>query len=574
MLTVPQTSLQGTQAKMASRNHAMDKSPKSHPIESTKREVEDHPKDSVENHHMEFIKREVENHPIEFIKREVESHPMEFIKREVENHPIEFIKREVESHPMEFIKREVESHPIKLKFIKREEESHSEESQQVENTARRKTAKKRPKKHRHRDGNFSGWIEGLHKRRERTERCIHELENNTRHSFLRFNEDDNRTPMSSSYYMGFLTPSSNPLPTISWADRNVLWRNMLEQDDRYYKDKTWLRRHPDITKRFRALMVDWLMEIAQNFKMQRETLYLAQDYFDRFMSVAVAVDEIDVQLVGITCLFIAAKYEEVIPPNLDEFALLTDGYLSKRAICKMELRILKALDWRMTSMTLIAWINFYIQNEYLVDEEELMTPRKPLYSYMEVAALLDLCVLDVECLQFPNRVLAAAVLYHFAGFQLVQKASGLTRTELSACIDWVVPFASAICDIFIDPNVRGEPAADDRCDLQTRTSALQLLNTVDYYKAEFAARLWVASRHPVQRPICHASEEHPQAPLHRAMLQMPSGPFDYFRSLLDGMDAPSLFREASEEQLDVQPQRYMSLMDVQPRRYMPLLDVQ
>lgn len=38
--------------------------------------------------------------------------------------------------------------------------------------------------------------------------------------------------------------------------------------------------------------------------------------------------------------------------------------------------------------------------------------------------LLDLCVLDVGCLEFPYGVLAASALYHFSSLELMQKVSG------------------------------------------------------------------------------------------------------------------------------------------------------
>lgn len=38
--------------------------------------------------------------------------------------------------------------------------------------------------------------------------------------------------------------------------------------------------------------------------------------------------------------------------------------------------------------------------------------------------LLDLCVLDVGCLEFPYGVLAASALYHFSSSELMQKVSG------------------------------------------------------------------------------------------------------------------------------------------------------
>jgi len=44
---------------------------------------------------------------------------------------------------------------------------------------------------------------------------------------------------------------------------------------------------------------------------------------------------------GITCLFVAAKVEEIYPPKIAEFAFVTDSACSENEILDMELVILK-----------------------------------------------------------------------------------------------------------------------------------------------------------------------------------------------------------------------------------------
>ena len=60
------------------------------------------------------------------------------------------------------------------------------------------------------------------------------------------------------------------------------------------------------------------------YRLHRETFYLAVDFIDRYLGVAeVAVPKNRLQLIGITCLFIGAKIEEIYPPKLQEFAYVT-----------------------------------------------------------------------------------------------------------------------------------------------------------------------------------------------------------------------------------------------------------
>lgn len=59
--------------------------------------------------------------------------------------------------------------------------------------------------------------------------------------------------------------------------------------------------------RMRAILLDWLIEVCEVYKLHRETYYLAVDYLDRFLSSNVQISKTRLQLIGITCLFIAAK---------------------------------------------------------------------------------------------------------------------------------------------------------------------------------------------------------------------------------------------------------------------------
>jgi len=49
--------------------------------------------------------------------------------------------------------------------------------------------------------------------------------------------------------------------------------------------------------------------VSEAYTLHRQTFYLAQDYFDRFMLTQNNVEKNLLQLIGITCLFIASKME-------------------------------------------------------------------------------------------------------------------------------------------------------------------------------------------------------------------------------------------------------------------------
>ena len=56
------------------------------------------------------------------------------------------------------------------------------------------------------------------------------------------------------------------------------------------------------------------MEVCSELTLKRETFHLAVNYVDRFLSRNASVKKEEYQLIGLTCMYIAAKSEEVLPP--------------------------------------------------------------------------------------------------------------------------------------------------------------------------------------------------------------------------------------------------------------------
>lgn len=54
------------------------------------------------------------------------------------------------------------------------------------------------------------------------------------------------------------------------------------------------------------------------------------------------------QLVGVTALFIASKYEELYPPSMDDFVYITDNTYTKQEILAMEMKIMRTLDYNLS----------------------------------------------------------------------------------------------------------------------------------------------------------------------------------------------------------------------------------
>ncbi|CAG8462745.1 12162_t:CDS:2, partial [Ambispora leptoticha] len=99
--------------------------------------------------------------------------------------------------------------------------------------------------------------------------------------------------------------------------------------------------------KMRVILVDWLVEIHNKLRLLPETLFLTVNIVDRFLSVRV-VSLVKLQLVGITSMFIAAKYEEICGPSIKNFIFLSDGGYSEAEMLKAERYILQTLDFKLS----------------------------------------------------------------------------------------------------------------------------------------------------------------------------------------------------------------------------------
>ncbi|XP_063046863.1 cyclin-A2 [Engraulis encrasicolus] len=120
----------------------------------------------------------------------------------------------------------------------------------------------------------------------------------------------------------------------------------------------YMKKQPDITNSMRAILVDWLVEVGEEYKLQNETLYLAVNYIDRFLS-SMSVLRGKLQLVGTAAMLLAAKFEEIYPPEVAEFVYITDDTYTKKQVLRMEHLILKVLSFDLSAPTINQFLTQY-----------------------------------------------------------------------------------------------------------------------------------------------------------------------------------------------------------------------
>ncbi|KAJ6036640.1 hypothetical protein N7540_000919 [Penicillium herquei] len=106
----------------------------------------------------------------------------------------------------------------------------------------------------------------------------------------------------------------------------------------------YMNNQAEIQWSMRAVLMDWLVQVHFRFSLLPETLYLCVNYIDRFLSHKI-VSLGKLQLVGATALFIAAKYEEITAPSVQEIVYMVDGGYTVDEILKAERFMLAILNY-------------------------------------------------------------------------------------------------------------------------------------------------------------------------------------------------------------------------------------
>lgn len=153
----------------------------------------------------------------------------------------------------------------------------------------------------------------------------------------------------------------------------ILLKSLVNSLQEHFSITPYMSRQTDIHSNMRTILVDWLIEVQENFELFHETLYLAVKLVDLYLSKKDVKREY-LQLVGATSMLIASKFEvrmlhqwvcnyqtsgsvcmpcstsllnpqELSPPLVDDFLYLCDDAYTHDELLKMERDILKTIGY-------------------------------------------------------------------------------------------------------------------------------------------------------------------------------------------------------------------------------------
>jgi len=105
----------------------------------------------------------------------------------------------------------------------------------------------------------------------------------------------------------------------------------------------------EITPMMRSVLVDWLVDVhwacVKKLQMAPETLHSAVMIVDRFLYHQ-QVARCHFQLLGVSALLLASKYEDIYPPSIGDLRYFTKNTYTMTDIMSMEANIVRVLNFK------------------------------------------------------------------------------------------------------------------------------------------------------------------------------------------------------------------------------------
>ncbi|WVN89476.1 uncharacterized protein L203_104701 [Cryptococcus depauperatus CBS 7841] len=201
----------------------------------------------------------------------------------------------------------------------------------------------------------------------------------------------------------------------------------------------YMNNQAELQWKMRQILMDWIIEVHSKFRLLPETLFIATNLVDRFLSKRV-ISLVKFQLVGLTALFIASKYEEVCCPGVEHFLHMSDGGYNIEELLKAERYMLSTLEFNMSYPNPL---NF-IRRISKADGYDIQTRTVAKF-------LVEISCVDHRLLQFEPSMLAAGAMW-LSRLCLERGEWGPNLVHYSTYSEEeILPCAQVMLDYILDP---------------------------------------------------------------------------------------------------------------------------
>jgi hypothetical protein len=157
----------------------------------------------------------------------------------------------------------------------------------------------------------------------------------------------------------FGTLKGNPIGNVDYFPS--LFLNLKNHEKNYMTATSYMKYQRDINIKMRTILVDWLIDVHVKFKLAPKTLFLTFNILDRFLSIK-RLSRQKLQLLGITAMLIASKYEEIYAPETKDFVYISDNAYTKEDIFKMETLVCSVLKFEFSYPSIFFFLTYFLRN--------------------------------------------------------------------------------------------------------------------------------------------------------------------------------------------------------------------
>ncbi|RZC82816.1 hypothetical protein C5167_045601 [Papaver somniferum] len=230
--------------------------------------------------------------------------------------------------------------------------------------------------------------------------------------------------------------ADNHLAAVEYVDDLYKFYKLTESSSQVHD---YMHLQDQINGLMRMILVDWLIEVHNKFELTPETLYLTIHIVDRYLAMNLVIRR-ELQLVGISAMLIASKYEEIWAPEVNDFVCISDKAYNREQILAMEKAILGKLGWTLTVPTPYHFLVRFVKAAVADKEMENMT-----------FFLAELGLMQYSMIKYCPSMLAASAVY--AAQCTLKKTplwndtlklhTGFAEAQLIECAKELVSFHSA-----------------------------------------------------------------------------------------------------------------------------------
>ncbi|XP_065848075.1 cyclin-B2-4-like isoform X2 [Euphorbia lathyris] len=189
----------------------------------------------------------------------------------------------------------------------------------------------------------------------------------------------------------------NPLAVVEYIDDLYTFYMKVEKNSSV--PPNYMCQQEDINERMRGILIDWLIEVHYKFELMDETLYLTVNLIDRFLAIQAVVRK-KLQLVGVTAMLLACKYEEVQVPVVEDLILISDKAYTRKEVLDMEKLMVITLQFNISLPTPYVFMKRFLKAAQSDKKLELLS-----------FYIIELSLVEYEMLKFSPSLLAAAAIY-------------------------------------------------------------------------------------------------------------------------------------------------------------------